>query len=136
MTDKVGRKWPIVTGLLLCGGGVWLTVTLSGVASWIGTAAIIGVGMALLYPSLLAAIADVSHPLWRGTSLGVYRMWRDLGYAVGALLIGAISDLLGFNYGFYFTALAMFASAGVVALWMYETAPARRKRQPSWTRRA
>ena len=134
MTDKLGRKWPIVAGLFLCGIGVWLTITLSGMAPWLGTAALIGVGMALLYPSLLAAVADVSHPRWRGTSLGVYRMWRDLGYAVGALLIGAISDLIGFNYGFYFTSLAMFASGGVVALCMYETAPARRTRQPSWER--
>ena len=135
MSDKVGRKWPIVTGLFLCGGGVWLTVSLSGMTTWLAIAGMTGVGMALLYPSLLAAIADVSHPLWRATSLRVYRMWRDLGYAVGALLIGAISDLFGFNYGFYFTALAMFASAGVVVLWMYETAPARRKRQPTWARR-
>lgn len=82
--------------------------------------------MALLYPSLLAAVADVSQPQWRGTSLGVFRMWRDLGYAVGAILIGLISDVLGFDAGFYFTAIAMFLSGVVVALWMYETAPAGR----------
>ena len=81
---------------------------------------------------MLAAIADVSHPSWRGTSLGVYRMWRDMGYAIGALLIGLISDLLGFNYGFYFTALAMFFSGAVVALWMYETAPGLKERGLAW----
>jgi MFS family permease len=134
LTDEVGRKWPIVLGLLLCGAGVWLTVVVSGLAFWIGTAAAIGVGMALLYPSLLVTIGDVSHPLWRGTSLGVYRMWRDSGYAFGALLIGLISDTLGFNYGFYFTALVMFVSGVIVALWMYETAPARRKEMPRWYR--
>ena len=126
MTDKLGRKWPIVAGLFLCGAGVFLTNVLSGIANWLGTAALIGVGMALLYPSLLAAIADVSQPQWRGTSLGVFRMWRDLGYAVGAILIGLVSDVLGFNAGFYLTAIAMFLSGLVVALWMYETAPARR----------
>ena len=134
MTDRIGRKWPIVSGMFLCGGGVWATIALSGMASWLGIAAVIGLGMALLYPSLLAAVADVSHPRWRATSLGVYRMWRDLGYAVGAIMIGVISDLIGFNYGFYFTAVAMFVSGSFVALWMYETAPARRKTQTSWSR--
>ena len=60
-------------------------------------------------------------------------MWRDLGYAIGALLIGAISDLVGFEYGFYFTAIAMFAGGAVVVLWMYETAPSRRRQEPSWS---
>ena len=132
MTDHVGRKWPIVAGLYICGAGVWLTVVVSGVTMWLATAAAIGLGMALLYPSLLATIADVSHPRWRATSLGVYRMWRDSGYAFGALLIGAISDLIGFNYGFYFTAVVMFISGTIVAQWMYETAPARRKNTPTW----
>ena len=132
MTDAIGRKWPIVSGLFLCGGGVWLTVEVSDMAMWIGTAAVIGLGMALLYPSLLAAVGDLAHPRWRGTSLGVYRMWRDSGYAFGALSIGLISDVIGFNYGFYFTAVVMFVSGAIVALWMYETAPARRKRVPRW----
>ena len=132
MADRIGRKWPIVAGLFLCGAGVWLTVVVSGVAMGIGTAAFIGTGMALLYPSMLAAIADVAHPSWRGTSLGVYRMWRDSGYAFGALLIGVISDTIGFNYGFYFTAVVMFVSGAIVAVWMYETAPSRRKVTPSW----
>jgi len=132
MSDKIGRKWPIVVGLFLCGGGVWLTIVVSGMAAWIGTAAIIGVGMAMLYPALLAAVGDVAHPRWRGTSLGVYRMWRDSGYAFGALLIGLISDVFGFKYGFYFTAAVMFLSGAIVARWMYETAPDRRKVEPRW----
>ena len=132
MTDRIGRKWPIVAGLFLCGGGVWSTVAVSGLGMWIVTAAAIGVGMALLYPSLLAAVADIAHPRWRGTSLDVYRMWRDSGYAFGALLIGAISDALGFKYGFYFTAVVMFVSGTIVALCMYETAPSLRKVEPAW----
>ena len=132
MTDRIGRKWPIVAGLYICGAGVWLTLVVSGMAMWLATAAAIGLGMALLYPSLLAAIADNSHPRWRGTSLGVYRMWRDSGYAFGALLIGAISDLIGFDYGFYFTAVVMFISGAIVVQMMGETAPAWRKRAPSW----
>ena len=132
MTDRIGRKWPIVAGLFLCGAGVWFTVVVSGLGMWIVTAAAIGVGMALLYPSLLAAVADIAHPRWRGTSLGVYRMWRDSGYAFGALLIGAISDAVGFKYGFYFTAVVMFVSGAIVALYMYETAPSLRKVEPAW----
>ncbi len=66
--------------------------------------------------------------------MGVYRMWRDSGYAFGALLIGVISDFWGFNYGFYVTAVIMFVSGAVVAVWMYETAPARRRVRPSWYR--
>jgi MFS family permease len=134
LTDRMGRKWPIVGGLILCGAGVWLTIVVSGMALWTGTAAVIGAGMALLYPALLATIGDVAHPSWRSTSLGVYRMWRDSGYAFGALLIGLISDTLGFTYGFYFTALAMFISGVIVALTMYETAPARRNEAPRWHR--
>jgi MFS family permease len=134
LTDRVGRRWPIVGGLILCGAGVWLTIAVSGMALWTATAAVIGAGMALLYPSLLATIGDVAHPRWRSTSLGVYRMWRDSGYAFGALLIGLISDTLGFTYGFYFTALAMFISGIIVALTMYETAPARRSKVPRWQR--
>ena len=132
MTDRVGRKWPIVSGLFLCGAGVWLTVVVSSTVSWMGTAAVIGVGMALLFPSLLAAVADVALPRWRGTSLGVFRMWRDSGYAFGAPLIGVVSDYVGFNSGFYFTAIIMFVSGVVVAVLMYETAPFRRKVVPGW----
>ena len=132
MTDRIGRKWPIVAGLFLCGAGVWFTVAVSGRGMWIVTAAAIGVGMALLYPSLLAAVADIAHPRWRGTSLGVYRMWRDSGYAFGALLIGAISDAVGFPYGFYFTAVVMFVSGAIVAVYMYETAQSLRKVEPAW----
>ena len=132
MTDRVGRKWPIVAGLFVCGAGVWLTLAVSGMVLWLAVSGGIGLGMALLYPSLLAAVGDVAHPRWRGTSLGVFRMWRDSGYAFGAIFIGVVSDVLGFNYGFYFTAAAMFLSGGVVALAMYETAPALRNVRPGW----
>ena len=132
LTDRIGRIWPIVAGMFLCGAGVWLTLAVSGIALWMATSAAIGLAMALLYPSLLAAAADVAHPRWRGTSLGVFRMWRDSGYAFGAIFIGVVSDALGFNYGFYLTAAAMFLSGGVVALTMYETAPQLRKVRPGW----
>lgn len=127
LTDRVGRKWPIVAGLFLVAAGAAVVPQFNSYGAWLATAGMMGLGMALLYPTLLAVIGDVSDPCWRGTSLGVYRMWRDSGYAFGALAIGAISDTLGFSYGFYFTALALVLSGAVVAVRMYETAPARRK---------
>ncbi len=81
-------------------------------------------------------MADVAHPRWRGTSLGVYRMWRDSGYAFGALAIGGVSDFISFNFGFYFTAVIMFVSGAVMAAWMYETAPPLRKVAPGWQEKA
>lgn len=134
LTDRVGRKWPIVAGLLLCGIGVAGTTMVSDFSSWLITASLTGTGMALLYPSLLSAVGDASNPCWRGASLGVYRMWRDSGYAFGAILIGLVSDLAGLNYGFYFVALVMFISAALVVKYMYETAPSIRKVQPLWQR--
>ena len=78
--------------------------------------------MALLYPTLIAAIGDISHPDWRGSSLGVYRFWRDLGYGIGALLLGVIADAFGMlEAGFVFTAVAMFLSGLWVVLRMQET---------------
>lgn len=134
LSDWAGRKWIIVAGLVLCGAGVGGTQSVNGVGPWLATAALTGLGMALLYPNLLAVIADVSHPCWRGTSLGVYRMWRDSGYAFGALVLGMVMDRWGLSYGFYFTALVMLLSAAIVALAMYETAPAHRKVKPLWQR--
>ncbi len=132
LTDRIGRKWPVVAGLVLCGAGVWLTLLVEGIGPWMLTAALTGFGIALLYPTLLAVIGDVSNPVWRGASLGVYRMWRDSGYGFGALAIGFISDWLGLSYGFYFTSLVMFMGAVLVAFTMYETSPSRRKRAPEW----
>lgn len=132
MTDKVGRKLPIVAGLLICGAGVWATLKVEGTGPWMFTASLTGFGIALLYPTLLAVIGDVSNPCWRGASLGVYRMWRDSGYAFGAIFIGFISDWWGLKYGYYFTSVLMFIAALIVFFTMHETAPARRKHIPGW----
>jgi len=89
---------------------------------WSITAAVTGVGMALLYPTLIAAVGDISHPNWRGSSLGVYRFWRDLGYGIGALALGLIADAYGaLEAGFWFTAVSMTASGLWVAIAMEET---------------
>ena len=115
LSDRIGRKIPIVAGLWTCSAGIALTLFGDNMFHWTATAAISGVGMALLYPTLIAAVGDISHPSWRGSSLGVYRFWRDLGYGIGALLIGVVADAAdSLEVGFWFTAVAM----GISGLWV------------------
>ncbi|THE64682.1 MFS transporter [Salinadaptatus halalkaliphilus] len=121
--DRVGRKPPIVAGFFLAGAGILGMVLVEGYYLWILFSALSGVGMALHYPNLIAVASDAAHPLWRSTGLGVYRLWRDLGYAVGAVLIGLSVDLLSLEAAFYGTAIAMFLSGGLVVVWMEETHP-------------
>lgn len=122
LSDVVGRKWPIVAGMWICAAGVGSTLFAHGMVQWSLAAALTGVGMALLYPTLIAAVGDISHPDWRGSSLGVYRFWRDLGYGIGALLLGLIAEGFGsLAAGFWFTAAAMVLSGFWVALAMDET---------------
>ncbi|MDE3230699.1 MAG: MFS transporter [Chloroflexota bacterium] len=136
LTDRIGRKWPIAGGMWLAAAGIALVGLSGGLPGWIGGALLMGVGMALLYPTLLATVSDVARPRWRGSSLGVYRLWRDSGYALGALLIGAIADAFGLLAGFWFAAAIMAASGLVVALLMYETLPSRRRTRLAWEREA
>ncbi|MGH7393838.1 MAG: MFS transporter, partial [Candidatus Rokuibacteriota bacterium] len=91
LSDRVGRKELIAGGMIVQAAGIWLTVLVPTYAAWLAGAALQGLGTAMVYPTLLAAITDHAHPTWRATSLGVYRFWRDLGYAVGALLSGAVA---------------------------------------------
>lgn len=134
LTDQVGRKWPIVVGMELAAVGV-VVVALSGaMAGWLVGALVMGVGMALLYPTLITAVSDVAHPRWRGTALGVYRLWRDSGYAIGGLTIGVVADAFGLRAGFWVCAAALALSGALVALLMYETLPTRRRAHPAWER--
>ena len=122
LSDAIGRKWPIVIGMWTCAVGIAATLFVDGVVEWSITAAVTGIGMALLYPTLIAAVGDISHPNWRGSSLGVYRFWRDLGYGIGALSLGLIADAFGaLEAGFWFTAGAMVLSGLWVAIAMDET---------------
>ena len=122
LSDVMGRKWPIVTGMWICALGVAAALMVDGMVAWSLTAGVTGVGMALLYPTLIAAVGDISHPNWRGSSLGVYRFWRDLGYGIGALLLGLIADRFGaLEAGFWFTTVAMLLSGAWVAFAMEET---------------
>lgn len=124
LSDRFGRKWPTVAGFFLCAGGVLAFPLLASVTAWGVAAMVTGVGMALLYPTLIAAMADISPPAWRGSALGVYRFWRDLGYAIGALAMGLIADAAGvLEAGFWFTGLAMVVSGFWLILGMEETHP-------------
>ena len=120
-SDRVGRKALIVGGMWIQAAGIVLIAISGGFAGFATGAALLGAGTAMVYPTLLAAISDVAHPAWRASSLGVYRFWRDLGYAVGAVLAGAIADALGIGWAMGFVALLTFASGLVVALRMEET---------------
>jgi MFS family permease len=122
LSDRMGRLKPIIWGMWLCGIGVVMTLFSSGVVYWSFTAGITGFGMALLYPNLSAAVVDISHPSWKSSAIGVYRFWRDLGYAIGAVALGVVGNLFdSLESGFYFVAIAMFFSGLLVWLWGKET---------------
>lgn len=126
LSDVFGRKWPTIAGFFLCSGGVLAFPFLGGVTGWAVAAAVTGIGMALLYPTLIAAMGDIAHPSWRGSALGVYRFWRDLGYAIGALTMGLNADASGMlEAGFWVTGLAMALSGIWLIVAMEETHPRR-----------
>lgn len=121
LSDRLGRKWLIASGMLVQAAALALMATTHGFWSWAGEAALLGAGTAMVYPTLLAAIGDVAHPIWRASAVGVYRFWRDLGFAAGGLLSGIVADLLGLQAAIW-TVAAITALAGVVvAVRMYET---------------
>ncbi|MCI0483438.1 MAG: MFS transporter [candidate division NC10 bacterium] len=126
LSDRFGRKWLIASGMAVQAAGIWLTVLIPSYPVWIAAAILQGLGTAMVYPVLLAAISDVAHPGWRATSMGVYRFWRDLGYAIGALLAGVIADLIGMAAAIHAVAALTLLSGLIVAFRMYETLPERR----------
>jgi MFS family permease len=120
-SDRVGRKWLIAAGMWVQAVGIGVVVMADGFTGFASGAALLGVGTAMVYPTLLAAIGDVAHPSWRASSVGVYRLWRDLGYAVGALLAGIIADAFGLPTAMWVVAALTFVSGLVVATRMTET---------------
>ena len=120
-SDRVGRKWLIAGGMWVQAAGIAVVVRAQGFAGFATGAAILGIGTAMVYPTLLATIGDVAHPSWRASAVGVYRLWRDLGYAIGALLAGLAADALGLPAAMWIVAAITFASGAVVAVRMTET---------------
>jgi len=121
LSDRCGRKWLIAGGMIVHAGGIWLTVMIPHYSAWIVAALLQGIGTAMVYPTLLAAISDVAHPEWRATTMGVYRFWRDLGYAIGALISGIIADFLGMRAAIQVVAVLTLLSGLHVAFRMRET---------------
>jgi len=124
LSDHIGRHKPNVWGMWICGAGVAMMLLNEGIMWWSLSAAISGLGMALLYPNLSAAVADISHPNWRGSAIGIYRFWRDLGYGIGALGLGITAHFSGtVEAAFWFVAVSMFLSGSLLWLLGEETHP-------------
>jgi MFS family permease len=121
LSDRIGRKWLIATGMWTQAVAIGVVVVSRSFVGCAGGAILLGIGTAMVYPTLLAAIGDVAAPSWRASSIGVYRLWRDLGYAVGALLAGLSADLIGLAGAMWIIAGVTFASGCVTALRMRET---------------
>jgi MFS family permease len=121
LSDRLGRK-PLITGGMLVQAVALAGTALAGSFwPWAGCALLLGIGTAMVYPTLLAAIGDVAHPSWRASAVGVYRLWRDTGFAVGALLAGVVADLAGLEAAVWVVAVLTAASGLLVAVRMYET---------------
>ncbi len=124
LSDRIGRKWLIATGMLVQAAAIGLVALGTTFGVWAVAAVLLGAGTAMVYPTLLAAVGDVAHPAWRVRSVGVYRLWRDGGFAVGALLAGLVADAFGILAAIWVVAALTAASGLVVAVRMYETRPA------------
>jgi MFS family permease len=121
LSDRIGRKWLIAGGMGVQAVALALVALGTTFTAWAVAAVLLGAGTAMVYPTLLAAVGDVSHPAWRARSVGVYRLWRDGGFAVGALLAGVIADAFGIVAAVWVVAALTAASGLVVAARMYET---------------
>ena len=125
LSDRWGRKGLIATGMWVQAIGLLLIAATRGFAGWLVAAGLLGLGTAMVYPTLIAAVSDASHPGWRAGSLSVYRFWRDLGYAIGALASGVLADLFGFAWAIAAAGVLAALSGTVVALVMQERRPRR-----------
>ncbi len=130
LSDHWGRRPLIVGGMALQGLALAAIPLVRGEAAWLGTAVALGLGTALVYPTLLAAVGDVAHPSWRASAVGVYRLWRDLGYAVGALLAGVVADIAGIPAAILTVAALTLLSSGIAFGRLRETLPRGRRAPP------
>ena len=121
LSDRWGRKWLIAFGMWTQAVAIGLIASSADFGPWALGAVLLGAGTAMVYPTLLAAVGDVAHPTWRASSVGVYRLWRDGGFAVGALLAGITADAFGLTSAIWIVALLTAVSGVVVAVRMYET---------------
>lgn len=120
LSDRWGRKGLIVAGMWVQSGGLFLTALTHSFSWWFAASVLLGLGTAMVYPTLIAAVSDASHPSWRARSLSVYRFWRDLGYAIGALSAGIMTDLFGAATAIAVIGVLTFFSGVVAAVGMIE----------------
>ena len=125
LSDRIGRKRLIVTGMLLQAVAIASIAIWSGFGPWLLGALALGLGTAMVYPTLLAVVADVAEPRRRGAITGIYRFWRDLGFAVGAILVGLLVDRFDARAAILAVAALTAISGLIVAVRMRETRPAR-----------
>lgn len=128
LSDRVGRKHLITLGMSMQAVALTIIAAGTGFGTWAAGTVVLGAGTALVYPTLLAVVGDVAHPVWRGRAVGVYRVWRDLGYAVGAIVGGIVADAMGLHAAVWAAAVVSALSAATVARRMYETNPTSRGR--------
>ena len=121
LSDRWGRKWLIATGMWVQALALALVAVGDSFAVWAFAAVLLGAGTAMVYPTLLASIGDVAHPAWRARSVGIYRLWRDGGFAVGAIFAGGMADVFDLRTAVWAVAVVTAASGIVVAVRMYET---------------
>lgn len=126
LADRIGRKIPIVAGFFLLAAGIIAIAFGHDALVWLPAATIMGVGMALLYPNLIAAMSDRAPPLWRGKALGTYRYWRDTGYAIGALLLGGVAQAAGAPLPAIWLTVVLVVGSG---LWIAVSVPADTRRR-------
>jgi MFS family permease len=132
LADRVGRKLPITLGTFLIAVGLAIFVSTNNHGIWIVAVILMGFGMALSYPNLITTVGDTADPRWRGGALGVYRLWRDGGYAIGPLLLGVVAVLAGIATAIWVGA-GLVGLSGVILLALFkETEPKRRKTEPAW----
>jgi MFS family permease len=116
LSDRIGRRWLIACGMWIQSLSIAMVVLAHDFPGYAISAAMLGIGTAMVYPTLLAAVGDVAHPSWRASAVGVYRLWRDLGYAAGAVLAGVTADLLGVDASVAMVAAITLISGAVVAV--------------------
>jgi MFS family permease len=121
LSDRFGRKWLIAAGMWVQAAGIVAVIVSHGFAGVALGGVLLGIGTAMVYPTLLAAIGDVAAPAWRASSVGIYRLWRDLGFAVGAVLAGLTADALGLKGATWIVAIITFSSGVIVGVRMDET---------------
>jgi MFS family permease len=132
LADRIGRKIPITAGTFLIAAGLALFAATAAHGAWFAGAVLMGIGMALAYPNLITTVGDVADPAWRGGALGVYRLWRDGGYAIGPLVLGGVAVTAGITAAIWTGAALLGASGLTLLVLLRETDPHRRHSNPAW----